>query len=553
VNRLRLALRTAATLIALAALLDPSLTQEVTRREPVTVVAVGQESVAAAARLRDRLGTDFKATTWLHDRNTSPAACPQLGACIIVSTGDVPERVSAGGRILGGMMVADSSTIRAIAAPARAHREATATLRVETAQPVQRVDVFDGKTLVGSAEPNGETIVDVPWVPLAEGARALHVVAGDESADVGVVVDGAPVPVLFYEPQATWMGTFVRRALEDDPRFTLNARARIAPPVTVTRGDGASLSAGVLEDANTVVVTAPELLGAQDVTLLELFVTRRGGSLIVLADRRPAGDAMRLLPRVAAERREPDAHAVGQLRASEWLAFEPTAGDVVLAAIEQQPVIVARAVGRGRVVVSGALDAWRFRQANDGDFNTFWTTLAWEAAAAAGPRLRVVTDQGIAEVGEEVEVSAELQSLAMVTNEVTASGVVECSAARQPLRLWPGARPGAFTGTLRAESAGPCTITVTIDESTARVPLTIRDEVRRVPRGAAQLEALIAAHGGVLVTESAEDELVDRVQTHATDERALAVRWPMRSPLWLLPFVACLAGEWWLRRRSGLS
>jgi hypothetical protein len=76
---------------------------------------------------------------------------------------------------------------------------------------VKRIEVYDEEALVGFADPAGQTEADVTWVPLAVGARALRVTAEDDEAHVGVVVDATPMPLLFYEPETTWLGTFVRR------------------------------------------------------------------------------------------------------------------------------------------------------------------------------------------------------------------------------------------------------------------------------------------------------------------------------------------------------
>src|SRR3712207_8866655 len=43
------------------------------------------------------------------------------------------------------------------------------------------------------------------------GARMLRVIADGQRADIGVLVETGQSPVLLHEPQATWLGTFVRR------------------------------------------------------------------------------------------------------------------------------------------------------------------------------------------------------------------------------------------------------------------------------------------------------------------------------------------------------
>jgi hypothetical protein len=317
------------------------------------------------------------------------------------------------------------------------------------------------------------------------------------------------------------------------------------------------LAPATLEAVSVVFITTPEMLSAADVDLLERFVTVRGGSLIVLTDRPPAGQALRLMPRVVGERREAEPQAAGLLRASEWLTFEASRGLTSIASIGQQPVVVSRAIGRGRVIVSGALDAWRFRQANDG-FDTFWTSLAWDASVVAGPPLRVDTDHIVARTGTEVQVAVELQTMSATapqgsTLEVVASGHIQCDGERKILRLWPGARPGTFSGTLRVDQEGDCTVTATVAGVTNHALVTIRDDLSGIAASTRRLESIAAAYGAPFVTPDTDDELVARVREQQTGRREVVDQRPMRSPYWLVPFVLCLAGEWWLRRRSGLS
>ena len=553
-------LRAAAVAIAVVAAIDPSIERDVQRREPLHLVAMDDAGLVHAVRLRARLADDVETTTARYDGASAAAACPSTGGCVLFSSGDAPTRVTAGARVLGGVKIAAGEDARddgadpviaRVDTPRFIHRDASATLRVQTHRPVPRIDIFDGDTLVGSTEPKDSTTVDVPWVPLAEGARVLRVVADNDVADVGLMVSAAPVDVLFYEPQVTWLGTFVRRALEDDARFAIRGRARVAPSISVSRGDG-GLSAAAVSDVGMIVITSPEVLTGADVDLLERFVTLRGGSLIVVTDRRPTGAAERLLPRVAAERHEPQPQSAGPLRATEWLVFEPATGVSPLASIGQQAVAVSRVVGRGRIIVSGALDAWRFREASD-QFNTFWTSIAWDAATTAGPRLRVEADPVVVRPGEEVNVAAEMQTLADPPGELTVSAQVDCSGRRQALRLWPGARRGTFAGTFRPDREGECGITVTTADASGSAQVTIRDELHRLSQPEARLDAVIAAHGGLLVGTDADDALLARIRAELTSRSERQSWWPMRSIYWLIPFVACLGGEWWLRRRTGLS
>jgi hypothetical protein len=301
------------------------------------------------------------------------------------------------------------------------------------------------------------------------------------------------------------------------------------------------------------VVTAPHRLGAADVELFERFVTQRGGSLIIVPDQRPTGAVLRLLPRVAGQQREAQPRDVGLLRVREWLTFEPGPAATTVAAIAGQPVVMSRAVGGGRVIVSGALDAWRFRDTTS-SFNAFWTGLAWEAAMAAGKPLHLTAEQVLARSGEPVRLEAEWQSIDRVPMQLGASGSMTCEDRRGPVRWWPGGRPGTFEAVVRPTGDRQCEVSVTIGELTTLLPLAVRTEVHRGTVNADALAAAVQAHGGVVV-ENEDDErlLLARASAQLPAAETSALTWPMRSPYWLIVFTGCLSCEWWLRRRAGLS
>jgi hypothetical protein len=548
-------LRAVAIAIAVAALVDPAYTRDVTQRERLTIVTMDADDVVHAERLQRALAAEHTVSIHEADPTSLAAACPSSGGCIVVSRGNVPRRLTAGARIVGALQVTGEEgprAIRRIDLAGTVHRDAAASMRVQLRHPVMRVEVLDGDVVVGSAEPGDALDVDIAWLPLAEGARALGIVAGDDRVDIGVVVDRSPAPVFVYEPEPTWMGTFVRRALDDDPRFTVAGRTRVAPAVSVTRGGAGPLSAAAIGDAGVVVVTAPQRLQAADVELLDRFVTHRGGSLMVIADQRPAGAVLRLLPRVAGQQRDAEPRDVGLLRVREWLTFDGGPGMVTVAAFGNDPVVVSRSVGRGRVILSGALDSWRFRDASS-DFNTFWTALAWEAAEAAGPPLHVRVEHTLARPGEPIRIEAELQSIEPVPTDLSASGEMTCEGQPEPVRLWPGGRAGQFEGVLRPRGGG-CQVTVEVNGATVTLPLAVRERVERIPAHEDALAAAVEAHGGMVAAAGeSERQVVARARALLPPRHVARATRPMRSPFWVVLFAGCLSSEWWLRRRAGLS
>jgi hypothetical protein len=569
-------LRIIAIAIAIAGVADPTLTREAPVRQPLAIVMVDADAVPSAQRMRALLESDYEITAY-PQMMAGAAACPQLGGCIIVSGGGVPARLTAGATVIGGLRPSqdvDAPVITDVSMPGAVHLSATSSLRVRLRGKASRVEVFDGDVLVGATDVGAvkEAVsvspaisqgrdVNVAWVPIESGARRLTIRAAAAEAQVGVIVSDVATPVLFYEPEATWLGTFIRRALEHDSRFSVVGRTRLAPPVAVTRGGVGPLTSDALKDAGVVIVTAAESLTEAEVDLLERFVRGRGGSVVVVPDRRPTGAVLRLIADVASERRENEPTSVGTLKATEIVAFNAEAPGVsVLESAGGRAIIVSRAIGRGRVIVSGALDAWRYR--DDAAFDGFWTALVADAAYAAGPALSLTVDPPVLGEGGATTVTAEWRSLEPLPDAITAEATLTCDDRRSVVRLWPTARPGMFSGTLRPEAAGECVLEAML--ATAGAPQSSVDAVRNTqklkldggavtgPTDVARFESAIAAHGGVVVTAGDESTLARRVRERLPSRRQSHESRPMHSPWWALPFAACLGGEWWLRRRAGL-
>ena len=123
------------------------------------------------------------------------------------------------------------------------------------------------------------------------------------------------------------------------------------------------------------------------------------------------------------------------------------------------------------------------------------------------------------------------------------------------IRLWPGGQPREFTGSVRATSPSKCVVDAAIiqpERLEAKTSLLVATDVSPVtaPKGA--FGSAIRAHGGMVAVEGGEQLLVDRVREQLPPQPSVHETYPMRSPWWIVPFAACLGGEWWLRRRRGL-
>jgi hypothetical protein len=430
-----------------------------------------------------------------------------------------------------------------------------------------RVRVQDEDAVVGEGahewKADGSAAVSIPWWPVAEGARLLKVGAEpapaeravvDNTIDLSVnVTAGDRLPVLVYEPRPSWAATFVRRAIERDPRLTVHARVRLGHTLVAGHATG-GLDEASLQEAHAAVIGAPDALEPVEVDLLDRYVRVRGGSLVLLPDRALGSVVARLVSGTWREHVRPDAELVGALRASEFLALQqPGQFDRVLAGSAEGAIVASSPAGAGRVIVSGALDAWRYRASSD-DFDRFWQALVADAAAAGGPSFRVAVDRPLVEPGETVAIAVEHRTLVGGAG-TTARATLHCEGGREsPLRLWPARAPGAFTARVRVSEPGTCRVAASAGEAppAAAVFRVAPRPARSIAASFDELEDRVRFTGGWSVHAGQEAELAEHLRRATPDRAELVTVYPMRSPWWMLPLAACLGIEWWDRRRRGL-
>jgi hypothetical protein len=123
-----------------------------------------------------------------------------------------------------------------------------------------------------------------------------------------------------------------------------------------------------------------------------------------------------------------------------------------------------------------------------------------------------------------------------------------------PIRLWPAGAAGAFDARARPDvSASTCVVTASIaDVGEGRADLRVTPDAPAGERAGEGLPEVVARTGGMVVPEREVSRLITGLRAGRVTDRVPEIRHPMRSFWWMFPFVACLAGEWWLRRRSGL-
>jgi hypothetical protein len=574
----RLVLRAAAIVIAIAALIDPVWTaSQPPLRELIAIDLTAGAADAVVAALR------AAAPRWQIVQRPVTASrlpCGTHERCVAIADGSIDAGVPADAGALSMIAVrrAGSPNIAlrsAVVSPG--HATAAGAARIELSRTgaiaSTAVRILDGAAVVGAAThrwpEDGTASIEVSWWPIAAGARAIRIEAVpadgettviDNLLEVGVAVAANPSRVLVFDARPSWHSTFVRRALEEDARFAVEYRARIAP--TVSAGTpNASLDVRVLEATEAVVVGGPDALSASDVALLDRYVSKRGGSLILLPERRPDGPVARFFGDGWVEQLTPAPQAIGPLRATEILRTDrsPIAGEVLGRSGKSASIVVVPS-GHGRVFISGAMDAWRYRDLDNSAFDRFWRSLIAEASSA-GEALQLSLASPLGARGERMPFTLRHRSLD-VRSAIEARVSVRCGDAPStslsasvpaPVRVWPSGALDEFTGEIAVTEAASCEIEAMAGDRTTAAVIAVADRPNRgVEATLAKLERASRAAGGVVVAAGEEDEIAKAIDDATAESSQIVSVHPMRSAWWIVPFAGFLSLEWWLRRRQGL-
>ncbi|MGH9720844.1 MAG: hypothetical protein ACRD8O_11575, partial [Bryobacteraceae bacterium] len=444
--------------------------------------------------------------------------------------------------------------------------------------------VVDRVTRVVEGE-DERLVIPLAFVPATTGTLALRVTSNvadtrePNTADVAIDVVEKQWAVLFYDPRPSWMSTFVRRAIERDPRFIVTSRTMTSRGIStdVGRPPGSLDEPNRIASFDAIVVGAPEAMNDREVTGLDAYLRRRGGGVVLLFDRRARGPYERLtqVGQWAAARNggSTSVDAVAwdsmRLRVSEiaWPARLPAGARPVAlnrtatpTDAEERPVVWKSAVGPGRIVVSGALDAWRFRAAANSGFDEFWQTVIAEAAAASPAAIDIDIAKRILAPGETTDVVVTLRDIALAGASsdrpirASVAATVEAEDRRFDLRLWPDGRAGRFRGTLKAPGApGTYRVAASSGDVSAEAPIIVASVVSHIEAEEHDLlRAWTAATGGATLTASQLQALSSKVELELRPAPRHVTWHPMRSAWWILPFAGALTAELWHRRRRGL-
>jgi hypothetical protein len=266
-------------------------------------------------------------------------------------------------------------------------------------------------------KPHESFDLQLSFAPPSAGVHRVRLLARTDGvadlavADAVVVTRAQPLRVLAFEPRPSWPLTFVRRSLEGDPLFEVAFASRTSRPAMTTSGPAPrSLQSLDVERFDVVIAGALDDLGEAEVRALDRFVTERGGTLVLLPDRRIPETIRRRfdLPRVEEVLIDSPLQLEGgiaPMRASELLLM-PLSVRALASARQgkaERTVIGVLDRGAGRVVVSGALDAWRYRADQSGAFDALWRAIVADGALASSPPIDIALAPQVARPGDRLQ------------------------------------------------------------------------------------------------------------------------------------------------------
>jgi hypothetical protein len=214
-------------------------------------------------------------------------------------------------------------------------------------------------------------------------------------------------------------------------------------------------------------------------------------------------------------------------------------------------------VGAGRLLVSGALDAWHHRDASSG-FHAFWATRIAELSVGAPAAVETILSRHSLAPGEAAVVRTTVRDvfLSNLPQRTARVGAVLVSGADTTIpRLWPTATPGVFEGRIVApRERGTYRLIVSAGRDSSRTSVVVDPAARKsLPDDRSVIEAFVSSRGGSVIAEEELGELPVRLSLALQVASRVETWHPMRSAWWIVPFALLLGAEWWSRRRRGLA
>ena len=572
-------LRIAAVAIAIMAAVDPSITSSRPSRPIVSVIKASTEDVVLADRVAAALAPRF---TVVRGRLDGAAGVVLAGASLPDESVAWPGLVAAVEPTAQSPQVSIVSLDAPHDAPLNARVPVRASVNVTGGRGrilnvALRSEQGEVDTAAVVVEADSAIVpVDLTFIPSSASAARLTTVAtiaGSASADSATILVELRTErysVLFFDPRASWSSTFVRRALEQDPRFVVTSRVRTSRGVSNVSGSPpASLVDAVPDDYATIIVGSPDQLNAADMRALETFMRERGGRVVVLLDGRvtaninqltgvTAWSSVRLESAIALA----DSSGSGPLHARElaWPTRNPAGISTHAWSVSSdstvRTILWSVPVGPGRLFVSGAIDAWHYRDPAMSRFDAFWPRILADLSASAPRPVEVALSRRVLVPGQETTVRVSARSSAMdATRSLSVRAMLTNGTESTFVRLWPATERGTMEGTVVAPATpGSYRLIVTAGSTTESKSFVV-DSVANPARADEPdiIAAFVSSRSGFTIGESRLQSLSERLAAAFEPVSRVETWYPMRSAWWLLPFTAFLGAEWWWRRRRGLA
>ena len=426
--------------------------------------------------------------------------------------------------------------------------------------------------------------------------------------------------ILYIEGEPRWEYKFMRRALGEDSPLRLASMLRTTPNKHYRQGiaapdelaDGFPIDEETLFEYDALIIGSYEAaaLSESQHEMIAEFVSRRGGTLLMLGGRRGLADGgwgvtqvAEILPvelpdidapsflraparaalTEAGERSlltrfagDDDANraawdALPELADFQYVGAVKPAADVLLnaevAGGAEQPLLVHQRYGLGNVFVLATGGTWRWQMQmpyEDQHHEVFWRQLLQALVTGAAQRITLRTDRAFYADEQSVELIAELRDAtfdADTTSEITVRAV-HASGAEETVDMMPvPGQPGVYSASYEAALPGIYRFEATAAEAdgallgtSARVAVRREDGVAehfRLQQDRAMLERIADASGGRYFPVDDLDELAEAISFSEAGvvERQLLALWNMPALFALLLLLK--AGEWLLRLRWG--
>ncbi|HUF22950.1 MAG TPA: glutamine amidotransferase [Vicinamibacterales bacterium] len=431
--------------------------------------------------------------------------------------------------------------------------------------------------------------------------------------------------VLLVEGAPGFEHSFLKRALSGDPALEVDAVVRKGQNeegeqtfyVQATADRAPALASGLpvrvedlfRYDALVLANVEADTLSTAQLALVEAFVAKRGGGLLVLGARSFDRNGLRDTPIEAAlpvslTDRGDDAGAGGgradanrltltadgllhpimrvaaggEASREQWLAAPslastaglggPRPGAVVLATAGSsgglgRPLVAVQRYGEGRSMIFGGEAAWRWRMmmpATDGTYDSFWRqSMRW--LAGASPRAIEVHGPVDAMPGEPVRVNIRVRNAAFAPAPGAVVSVAVEGPAGERESPVPAAAddPALRTAVFTPAQDGVYRVTARVrwpdgraESASTSVLIGGTDAEMAEPwRHDAALARIAEESGGALVAEADLDTLPALLEK-AAGAPELREKELWHHPLVFMMLIALLGAEWSLRRRWGL-